>query len=217
MAITTVRDDALLTSTDLQQAWSVFNHPPPLLDGGLWDPPADSNNQIAYLGMYTTDIHSVLNDVTSMLANPGGVTVGGAALNLADADTAVLSQVQGQLQTLLTLANGSVGNSATAATDQELIHTTQTSIFNEINGDATLANALAATGATYTGGTGATNVGFQALPTGADDAASLATASGPNATLAQIGSVFNAATALAVGGLNATNLGQFDTDMKAVL
>src|SRR6201996_3263385 len=214
MAITTVRDDALLTSTDLQQAWSVFNHPPPLLDGGLWDPPADSNNQIAYLGMYTTDIHSVLNDVTSMLANPGGVTVGGAALNLADADTAVLSQVQGQLQTLLTLANGSVGNSATAATNQELIHTTQTSILNEINGDATLANALA--GATYAGGTGADNAGFQALPTGADDAASLAAASGQNATLAQIGNVFNAAVDLAVGGLNTANLGQFNTDMHAV-
>ena len=116
MAVTTVRDDALTPSTDLAQAGAVFNDATRLLDGGLWDTPADSNNQIAYLGMYTTDIHSVLNDVTSMLANPGGVTVGGAALNLADADTAVLSQVQGQLQTLLTLANGSVGNSATAAT-----------------------------------------------------------------------------------------------------
>lgn len=176
--------------------------------------PADSNNQIAYLGMYTTDIHAVLNDITGMLANPGGVTVGGAAFNLADADTAVLTQVQGQLQTLITLANGSVGNSAAAATNQELIHTTQTSILNEVNGDTALANALA--GATYAGGTGADNAGFQALPTGADDAASLAAASGANATLAQIGTVFNAATDLAVGGLNSTNLGQFNTDMKAI-
>lgn len=215
MAVTTVRNDALTPSADLAQAGAVFNDATRLLDGGLWDTPADSNNQIAYLGMYTTDIHSVLNDINSMLANPGGVTVGGAELNLAGADTAVLSQVQGQLQTLVTLANGSVGNSATAATDQELIHTTQTSILNEINGDATLANALA-TGATYAGGTGATNVGFQALPSGADDAASLAAASGQNATLAQIGSVFNAATDLAVGGLNSTNLGQFNTDMHAV-
>jgi hypothetical protein len=165
--------------------------------------PADSNNQIAYLG-----------DITGMLANPGGVTVGGAAFNLADADTAVLTQVQGQLQTLITLANGSVGNSAAAATNQELIHTTQTSILNEVNGDTALANALA--GATYAGGTGADNAGFQALPTGADDAASLAAASGANATLAQIGTVFNAATDLAVGGLNSTNLGQFNTDMKAI-
>jgi trimeric autotransporter adhesin len=214
MAITTVRDDALATSTDLVQAGAVFNDSTRLLDGGLWSTPADSNNQIAYLGMYTTDIHAVLNDITGMLANPGGVTVGGAALNLADADTAVLTQVQGQLQTLITLANGSVGNSAAATTNQELIHTTQTSILNEINGDATLANALA--GATYAGGTGADNAGFQALPTGADDAASLAAASGANATLAQIGTVFNAAADLAVGGLNATNLGQFNTDMKAI-
>ena len=214
-AVTTVRDDALVTSTDLAQAGAVFNDSTRLLDGGLWATPASSNNQIAYLGMYTTDIHSVLNNVTSMLANPGGVTVGGAALTLAGADTAVLSQVEGQLQTLLTLANGSVGNSATAATDQELIHTTQTSILNEINGDTALANALAATG-TYMGGTGATNVGFQALPTGADDAASLAAASGANATLAQIGNVFNAAADLAVGGLNTTNLTQFNTDMQAI-
>src|SRR6266446_7825543 len=214
MAITTVRNDALAPSTDLAQAGAVFNDSTRLLDGGLWDTPADSNNQIAYLGMYTTDIQAVLNDINGMLANPGGVTVGGAALNLADADTAVLQQVQGQLQTLSTLANGSVGNSAAAATNQELIHTTQTSILNEINGDTALANALA--GATYAGGTGADNVGFQALPTGADDAASLAAASGANATLKDIGSVFNAATALAVGGLNSTNLVQFDADMKAV-
>lgn len=216
MAVTTVRDDALMTSTDLAQAGAVFNDSTRLLDGGLWSTPADSHNQAAYLGMYTTDIHAVLNDIDAMIANPGGVTVGGAALNLGTADTAVLTQVQGQLQTLLTLANGSVGNSAAAATNQELLHTTQTSILGEINGDAALSHALAATGATYTGGTGATNAGFQALPTGADDAASLAAASGANATLAQIGSVFNAAADLAVGGLNSTNLGQFDTDMKAI-
>src|SRR5579871_6337463 len=147
MAVTTVRNDALTPSSDLVQAGAVFNDATRLLDGGLWDTPADSNNQIAYLGMYTTDIHAVLNDINGMLANPGGVTVGGAALNLADADTATLQQVQGQLQTLLTLANGSVGNSATATTNQELIHTAQTTILNEINGDTTLATALA--GATY--------------------------------------------------------------------
>src|ERR1700758_42974 len=105
--ITTVRDDALASSTDLAQAGAVFNDATRLLDGGLWSTPADSNNQVAYLGMYTNDIHAVLNDVDSMLANPGGVTVGGAALNLAGTDTAVLTQVQGQLQTLVTLANGS--------------------------------------------------------------------------------------------------------------
>src|SRR6185312_6965268 len=215
MAVTTVRNDALLPSNDLAQAGAVFNDATRLLDGGLWDIPADSNNQIAYLGMYTTDIHAVLNDVNAMLANPGGVTVGGAALNLADADTAVLTQVQGQLQTLLTLANGSVGNSATAATNQELLHTAHTSILGEINGDSALANALA--GATYAGGTGADNAGFQALPTGADNADALAAASGANATMSDVGAVFNAASALAVGGLNQTNLGQFDTDMKAIL
>ncbi len=214
VAFTTVRDDALVTSTDLKQAGAVFNDAMRMSDGGLWDTPADSNNQKAFLGMYTTDIQAVLNDVTAMLANPGGVTVGGAALGLATADTAVLQQVQGQLQTLITLANGSVGTSAAAATNQELLHTTATSILAEINGDPTLANALA--GAPYAGSTGADNVGFQVLPVGADDAAALAAASGPNATLADIGKVFNAATALAVGGLNQFNLPQFNADMQAI-
>src|ERR1700749_2643717 len=104
MATTTVRDDALVTSSDLAQAGAVFNDSTRLLDGGLWDTPASSNNQIAFAGMYTTDIHAVLNDVNAMLANPGAVTVGGAALTLAGADTAVLQQVQGQLQTLIDLA-----------------------------------------------------------------------------------------------------------------
>src|SRR5262249_36001229 len=153
MATTTVRDDALNLSTDLAQAGAVFTDSTRLLDGGLWDTPASSNNQIAYTGMYTTDIHAVLNDINAMLANPGAITVGGAALTLADADTAVLKQVQGQLETLINLAPGSVGTGADAATNQELIHTTQTSILNEINGNAALQTALA--GATYAGGTGA--------------------------------------------------------------
>ena len=40
------------------------------LDGGLWNTPADSSNQVARQGMYTTDINAVLNDVSAMLANP---------------------------------------------------------------------------------------------------------------------------------------------------
>ena len=47
MAVTTVRNDALLPSNDLVQAGAVFNDATRLLDGGLWDTPADSNNQIA--------------------------------------------------------------------------------------------------------------------------------------------------------------------------
>ena len=67
---TTVRDDALALSTDLSQAGVVFDDATRLLDGGLWSTPADSNNQIAYLGMYTTDIHSVL--LSEAYTNPAG-------------------------------------------------------------------------------------------------------------------------------------------------
>jgi hypothetical protein len=211
---TTVRNDALALSTDLSQAGVVFDDATRLLDGGLWSTPADSNNQIAYLGMYTTDVTAVLDDINADLANPKGVTVSGNAYALSAADTAVLQQVQGQLQTLLTEAPHSVGNSHTAITAQELIHTTQTSILAEINGDTGLATALAAN--PYPATTGANSTGFDALPTGSDNSAALAAAAAPGTTLAQIGSVFNAAADLAVGGLNHTNLGEFNADMTAI-
>src|SRR3974390_1955494 len=131
---TLVRTDALALSTDLAQAGAVFNDSTRLLDGGLWSTPADNNNQQAYLGMYTTDVTAVLDDVKAMLANPNGVTVAGNALALSSADIAALSQVQGQLQTLLTEAPHAIGNSPSAVAAQELIHTTQTTILGEING-----------------------------------------------------------------------------------
>ncbi len=211
---TTVRDDALTPSTDLAQAGAVFNDATRLLDGGLWSNPADTHNQPAYLGMYTTDTQAVMNDINAALANPGGVTVNGGAYTLTAADTATLTQVQAQLQTLLTEAPQSVGNSHAATTAQDTIHTTQTAILNEINGDAALAGVLGAN--PYPGGTGAPNVGFEALPTGSDNAAAITAATAQGATLGQIGNVFNAATDLAVGGLNHSNLPQFDADMKAI-
>jgi trimeric autotransporter adhesin len=210
----TDRADALNLSTDLAQAGAVFNDSTRLLDGGLWSTPADNNNQQAYLGMYTTDINAVLDDVNAALANPAGITVSGNAFTPSAADTAVLSQVQGQLQTLLNEAPLSVGHSQSAANAQELIHTTQTSILNEINGDSALAQALGAN--PYATDTGATNVGFQSLPAGTDSAAALSAATASGASLAQIGSVFNAATDLAVGGLNHSNLSEFNSDMQAV-
>jgi hypothetical protein len=210
----TDRADALNLSTDLSQAGAAFNDSTRLLDGGLWAKPADNNNQQAYLGMYTTDINAVLNDVNAALANPNGITVSGNAFTPSAADTAVLTQVQGQLQTLLTEAPLSVGHGHNATNAQELLHTTQTSILNEINGDTALAQALGAN--PYMTGTGAANVGFQSLPTGTDDAAALTAATASGASLGQIGNVFNAATALAVGGLNHSNLSEFNTDMHAV-
>ena len=201
-------------STDLAQAGTVFNDATRLLDGGLWSNPADSNNQPAYLGMYTTDIHAVLNDVNAALANPNTITVSGAAFAPTAQDTAVLTQVQGQLQTLLNEAPSSVGHGHAAADAQAQLHTIQTGILNEIANDPALATALAAN--PFPTGTGATNVGFQSLPAGSDSATALAAATAPGASLAQIGNVFNAAADLAVGGLNHNNLSEFNSDMNAV-
>src|SRR5208337_4925159 len=209
----TDRATALNQSTDLAQAGATFNDSTRLLDGGLWAQPADNNNQQAYLGMYTTDIKAVLNDITGALNNPAGITVNGTAFTPTAQDTAVLTQVQGQLQTLLNDAPHSIGNNPAAVNAQNDIHNVQTSILNEVNGDPALAAAL---NHPYAATTGSMDVGFQNLPVGSDAAAATAAATAPNAILAQVGAVFNAAADLAVGGLNHTNLAQFNGDMQAV-
>ena len=98
---TTVRDDALGLSTDLAQAGAVFNDATRLADGGLWSSPADNNNQPAYLGMYTTDINAVSDDIAAILANPAATTIGGVAYAPSTTDVAALTEIESQLQTLL--------------------------------------------------------------------------------------------------------------------
>ncbi len=213
---------ALNQSTDLAQAGAVFNDAVRLSDGGLWTgstavEAASGHNQQPYEPMYVQDINAVQADVNAMLANPGAITVGGQAVS----DTALtgeLQTIQGQLGTLLHEAPLSVGSSAAAAAAQGTLALTQQQILSEVNGDATLAHAL--NGAAYQSPTGFTNVGFQPLPTGSDAASALTAAQGSASqapTLAAVGSVFNAAHDLAIGGLNANNLGQFNTDMQAVV
>ena len=213
-AALTDRASALAPSADLAQAGAVFNDSTRLLDGGLWSAPANNHGQPAYLGMYTTDLHATLNDVMAMLATPSSTTVGGTAYTPTAQDITVLTQVQGQLQTLIADAPHSIGNSAAAVAAQTEIHNVQTSIISEIQGDGTLAAAL--NNAAYTSRTGASNTGFQASPTGADTAADLATASAPGDTLAHIGSVFNAAANAAIGGVNSGNAAQVQGDLQAV-
>jgi hypothetical protein len=218
----TTIESALNTSTDLAQAGAVFNDAVRLSDGGLWTgstaiESSSGNNEQPYEPMYLQDINAVQADVGAMLANPNAITVGGQTIS----DPALISElqtIQGQLATLQHEAPLSVGNSAAEVAAQGTVALTQQQILSEVNGDATLASAL--NGAAYQSATGFTNVGFQSPPTGSDSAASLASAEGSAAappTLAQIGSVFNAAHNLEVGGLNANNLTEFNTDMQAVV
>jgi hypothetical protein len=219
---TTTIAGALNTSTDLAQAGAVFNDAVRLSDGGLWTgstqlEASSANNEQPYEPMYLQDINAVQADVTAMLANPNAITVGGQAITDPGL-IAELQTMQGQLATLQHEAPLSVGNSAAEVAAQGTIALTQQQILSEVNGDATLASAL--NGAAYQSGTGFTNVGFQALPTGSDSAASLGAAEGSATappTLAQIGSVFNAAHDLEVGGLNANNLTEFNADMQAIV
>jgi trimeric autotransporter adhesin len=213
---------ALAVSTDLAQAGAVFNDAVRLSEGGLWTgstalEAASADNQQPYEPMYVQDINALQADVSAMLANPNAVTVGGQTIS----DPALageLSEIQGQLATLAHEAPLSVGASAAAAAAQGSIALTQQQILAEVNGDATLANALNA--AAYQSGTGFTNVGFQELPTGSDTPTAVAAAQGTAAappTLAEVGAVFNAANDLSAGGLNATNLTEFNADMQAVV
>lgn len=218
----TTIESALNISNDLAQAGAVFNDAVRLSEGGLWSgstslEAASADNQQPYEPMYVQDINAVQADVGAMIANPSALTVGGQSIS----DPALgneLSGIAGQLATLVHEAPLSVGTSSAAAQAQNTIALTQQAILGEVNGDATLAAAL--NSAAYQSPTGFTNTGFQQLPTGSDTAAALNTAEGTAAappTLAQVGAVFNAANDLSAGGLNSTNIGEFNTDMKAVV
>jgi trimeric autotransporter adhesin len=216
MAVSTSRTVGLTQTTDLGQAGATFNDATRLLTGGLWSTPNDNNGQQASLGTFTADIHAVLNDVAADLALGAGgqITVGGNAYTLTATDITALTDVQSQLNTMLTNAPtaAAFGHGATAA--QQALHAADVAVLNDINGDTGLATALA--NASYAGTTGATDHGFQAPVAGSDSAAAIAAATAQGATLADIGNVFNAATALSVGGLNHSNMAEFTADMKAV-
>jgi hypothetical protein len=206
-----VRAQALTPTTDVVTAGVVFNDAI-RLSTGLFSTPQNSGNSNPFLGEYTTDIHAVQNDIAAMLANPGNVTLGGQTFALNATDTAVLTNVQNQLGTLLNAAPQTTNAATLTAADQTL-HSVQTQILQEIASDAHLSAAL--NQVTFTANTGAVDVAFQGVPAGADDPAALAAATAGN-SLNAVGTVFNAAADLALGGINANNLGQITTDFTAV-
>ncbi len=218
MAISTERATALgATTDDLEQAGLIFNDAVRLSDGGLWSQPADNNNQLNYASMFEADIGILKTDIAAAIAaeqaNNGAVTVNGMTVTPSNANT--LSEILTQLDALAGAAPHAVGNSAAAIAAQGVLHTNEQAILTEIANDTNLQNALAG-GAVTNPGTGATDQGFQALPAqAADDAAAIATARA-GANLSDIGTVFNAAANLAAGGLNASNLSEFNHDMKAI-
>jgi hypothetical protein len=214
MAVSTTRADGLNLSTDLAQAGAVLNDATRLLDGGLWSKPADSAGQNNFLGSFVADIHAVLNDINADLAQGATVTVGGNAYTLTAADVTALQDVQKQLNTMLTEAPLSVGHGHAALAAQQALHAADAAILADVNNDTGLATALA--NASYAATTGSTDHGFQNLVAGSDNAAALTAATSQGASLAQIGAVFNAAADLAVGGLNHSNMAEFNADMHAV-
>ncbi|HUI96886.1 MAG TPA: hypothetical protein VLX44_14095, partial [Xanthobacteraceae bacterium] len=212
MAIATDRAGALGQDTnDLEQAGLIFNDAVRLSNGGLWSEPADTAGELNYASMYEADISALSADIASAIAN--GPTVNGVAVTPSNANT--LLEIQGQLAQLATAAPNAVGNSDAAVAAQGVLHTNEQLILGEIAGDTNLQTALAANGV-MNGGTGAIDQGFQALPAQASDNAAAITAATAGANLSDIGTVFNAAANLADGGLNPSNLTQFDNDMKAV-
>jgi hypothetical protein len=211
MAIAPDRATALgETTNDLGQAGLIFNDAVRLSNGGLWSQPADSNNQLNYASMYEADISVLKADIASAIQN--GATVNGTHVTL-DANT--LTDIQGQLDALAAAAPHAVGNSAAAIAAQGVLNASEQAILTDVAHDTNLQTALAAN-LVPNKGTGTSDQGFQALPAQAhDDAPAIALATAGN-SLSDIGTVFNAATNLADGGLNPSNLGQFDADMKAI-
>jgi hypothetical protein len=205
-----VRTDAIATSTDLVQAGVVFNDAV-RASTGLFSL-SGSGNQNPFLGSYISDIHAVQSDIAAMLATPGAVTLGGQAFVLNTTDTAVLTSVESQLTTLFTAAAQTTNAGTVAAADQTL-HAVQSEILQEINNDPHLAAGLQ--NVTFMATTGAKDVGFQNVPAGADDAASLAAATA-GSSLHAVGIVYNAAANLTLGGITAANLGEVTTDLQAV-
>src|ERR1700738_3283863 len=205
-----VRADALNQSSDLVQAGVVF-HDAVRASLGLFNL-SGSGNSNPFLGSYTTDIHAVQNDIAAMLATPGGVTLGGQAFTLNTTDTAVLTNVESQLGTLLTAA-AQTTNAATMSAADQTLHTVQNEILQEINNDPHLAAAL--NNVTFMANTGANDVAFQNTPAGAAGPAALAAATAGN-SLKAVGEVFNAAATVAAGGINAANLGEITNDFTAV-
>jgi hypothetical protein len=210
----TVRSNALNLSKDLVQAGVVFNDATRLIDGGPFFAPQGSGNQLVSLGEYTTDLHAVQNDINAMLANPGEVTVGGQAFKLNATDTAVLKNITAQLTTLINAAPG-ITNAANMQQAEQTMHSVQTQILQEVQGDAHLSAALNNV-PFMNPGTGANDVAFQSLPAGADDPASLAAATAGK-SLNAVGVVFNAAADLAIGGINNANVAQINNDFQAVM
>jgi hypothetical protein len=206
-----VRANAINPTVDLVQAGVVFNDAV-RVSLGLFSTPQNSGNSNPFLSSYTTDIHAVQNDIAAMLAAPGTVTLGGHAFTLNTTDTAVLTNVQAQLGTLLNAAPMTTAAGTLAAADQT-IHAVQLEILGEINNDPHLAAAL--NNVTFMSNTGANDVAFQNVPAGADDPAALAAATA-GASLKAVGEVFNAATVAAAGGINAGNLAEITNDFTAV-
>ena len=205
-----VRSDALNQSKDLVQAGVVFNDA--VRDSvGLFNV-SGSGNQNPFLGSYTTDIHAVQNDITAMLAAPGSVTLGGMTFAVNSTDTAVLTNIDAQLGTILTTAPQTTNAATLSAADQTL-HSLQTEILQEISTDPHIAAAL--NNVTFVSNTGANDVAFQNTPAGADDPTALAAATA-GSSLKAVGEVFNAAVALSAGGIHAANLGEITTDFTAV-
>jgi len=205
------RTNSLNPSTDLVQAGVVFNDAT-RISLGLYSGSQGSGNSNTFLSSYTTDIHAVQNDIAAILANPGQVTVGGQTFTLSSTDTAVLTNVQAQLGTLLTAA-AQTTNATTMTAASQTIHALQQEILGEINNDPHLSAALNTV--TFTSNTGATDVAFQNLPAGADDPAALAAATA-GTSLKAVGEVFNAAVSAASGGINANNLTEITNDFTAV-
>ena len=195
MPVTTIRADALQPTADLAQAATVYNDATRLLEGGLWQTPANQGNQPPSLGTYIEDMKALGADAQMAVANaaPGSQ----AATDLASIVTLT--------QSLTAAATASVGAHGAALTTAETtLHDGHMQIQTLVANNADLLQASTAND----------GPGFVAAP--AAFAAGTTTANAPHATFADLGALFNDAANKLVGGINPGNRHDVQTDLKAV-
>lgn len=193
-------------TTDLAQAGQLFNDAVNLSVGGITQ---------ANAAQYQSDIASALAIVDAAMAN--GATVNGVAVT--PTDPALLLNLHTDLSVLAGAAPGTFASPTNPLSqvvfNESLVHSYETSILSAVNSDPSLSTALAANPSTDPH-TGASVVGFQPLPTAADDPMTIGhIQTGVADQLVEVGHVFNAAVQASMGGLS-DSIANFDADMSAV-
>jgi trimeric autotransporter adhesin len=176
-----------------------FNDATRALEGGLWQNAVEEGGQgLGSIGRYTTDLTNVQTGLQAEIA--AGQFTGDTLTHV--------NQILADITTALSAATASVGNGGTfgsVAAAETALHEAHVDVLNVVNNDPNLAALATANGA----------AGFLAAPT--DLPAGTTAADAPHANLAEIGTIFNDLSHIALGGFNADNSARATGDVDAIV